>query len=192
MSTQITEALPVLEGVQPEYLNKPDHIQWKQNEGSDKRYWSALYRGDVVRVFESGAVWSEESKRLVAGVKSNRITTETASNFHDMRTNRVPNAIKQALEQEFGDTWDYGLAVTAQTLVKIANSPNNKQAAVAAFREIRRSLTGGDEAGAGGGVGRDTAVIEALKEFAVVLDRAVELKRLEQGGDGGHQVIDLD
>jgi hypothetical protein len=109
-----------------------------------KRYRVENRDGENIRVYESGAEYSEDRKCLVAAPKEYAITSETASDFHDMRWAKRKQAIIDAVRDDgynavdFEDAAGYAARILTKEVLLSAEQPGG--ARIQAYKALLGSV----------------------------------------------------
>lgn len=124
---------------------KPDGVEWITTS-KGKEYFLATCEGERVRVFRSGVVWGETSKKMLSGSKDNRITTENTGYHSQLRKkNKMVQAIQEKFIKEGNGDEIAGLMKLIDRLFAIATDPNSDpKDVIAAHRELRMTYTAAD------------------------------------------------
>jgi len=130
------DTLPVLAGVKPEHLEKPDDIEWIDGKREGSRYFLAMLDVRRVRVYESGMVLNADTYKTIIGVKPRRVTLAASKNNGMSDKQRGAKAILDGLVDNKDATWEEGLTTVVKEWKKIAKKSKSDTARVSAINKM--------------------------------------------------------
>ena len=179
------EVLPDLPVI-PDEDNPVDHPliagqAWQQVNRRTKRYQAAIWKGQQVRIYETGTIMREGGRIIHSGL-DNRINSGNSGEYQQKRREKYIDAVKQGLSIDDMPWPDRIASITHSLASMVTSSTTNDQARVQAAREIRLSLQVSPDLGRGlpPAGGADGAVVEGLQLMRDILGKAIELKEGER------------
>lgn len=102
--------------------------------------------GETLRVYESGAIYNEDKKHLIAGMSDNRITTENTDEFrqrkHDKMQEFADRGIIQAIEEHPDLLGDVDIFTARQFLAyqNAKTAASGGERSVSAYKEAKKDM----------------------------------------------------